>query len=196
MLGPDGDGHSELLSGRVGNPDNQRPDDIRVDEQHDADDQGQGFGRDGKDNGADTSLIIRSFDARLLNRLANDPDIRPFIGGNPDNPLDLSAAVANADNVFLAGEFGAFCCSWTAPDTYEIHTLILPEGRGKWAYRFAKGAREWMREFGAKHLWTRVAPDARGVASFTRKAGFSACGQNTIDLGAGPVTYDLFEWRA
>lgn len=141
-------------------------------------------------------MIERSFDADLFNRFINHPEVRPFIGGDPAAHIDLTAAVANPANVFLEGEHGGFCCSWSAPDTYEIHTLILPEGRGKWGYDLAVAGRRWMAEFGAKHLWTRVAPEMRSVRAFTRAAGFRPCGQNTIDLGAGPVTYDLFHWRA
>jgi hypothetical protein len=74
--------------------------------------------------------------------------------------------------------------------------MVLPEGRGNGLMTFAKAAVHWMREHGALHLWTRVPQDAPHVRRFTLKAGFQPAGQNTIDLGAGPVTYDLFDWRA
>lgn len=140
-------------------------------------------------------MIERSFDADKLNALVNDPSIRPHVGGDPDVRLDLTAAVANPNNVFLLGEHGGFLCDWMGPGDYQIHTFILPDGRGPWGFAFAKAGREKMAEMGALHLWTRVATDARHTRAFTMRAGFKPAGQDTLDLGVGPVTYDLYDWR-
>lgn len=110
-------------------------------------------------------------------------------------PIDLTSAVADRANYFLDGEYGGFACTWSAPGTYEVHTFIVPEGRGEWATRFAKDGKDYMAEHGADHLWTRVHPEAKHVRAFTLKAGFRPAGTHTIDLGLGPVTYDLFDWR-
>jgi hypothetical protein len=139
---------------------------------------------------------MRIHDADRLNYLVNHPDIRPFVGGDITQPLDLSSAVADEANIFLDGEHGAFCCSWTGPGDYEVHTLILPSGRGQWAYSFARAGRAEMVRLGAKHLWTCVHPDAVNVKFFTLRAGFRPAGQRIRDLGAGPVTYDIYDWRA
>lgn len=139
---------------------------------------------------------MRIYDADRLNYLVNHPEIRPFVGGDVTKPIDLTPAVNDPANIMLGGDHGAFCCSWTGPGVYEVHTLILPEGRGKWAYEFARSARQHIVELGAKHLWTRVQPDAANVRFFTLRAGFRPAGKHTIDLGAGPVEYDIFDWRA
>lgn len=131
-------------------------------------------------------------DANRINWFANHPEIRPFIGGTGE--LDLTA-ITKAPNVALFGEHGGFCLSWTAPDTYEIHTLILPEGRGRWAFDWANRSIEYMRSIGAQHLWTRVHPDARHTMIFTRKMGLRPCGEIETDLGDGPVRYMLFNRR-
>jgi RimJ/RimL family protein N-acetyltransferase len=141
-------------------------------------------------------MISRTLNRRLMESIANHPEVRPHIGGDPEAPLDLTAFFENDQNIALVGEHGGFLCGWSAPSVYEIHTMVLPEGRGQWAYDLAKAGRNWMEEFGALHLWTRVHPDAPHVRRFTLKAGFKPAGQNTIDLGDGPVTYDLFDWRA
>jgi hypothetical protein len=141
-------------------------------------------------------MIQRCFDAGRINDLVNDPSIRPHIGGDPDAPLDLTAAVNDRMNVFLLGEHGGFAFTWSAPRTYEVHTFILPEGRGPEALELALTARGWMEEHFADHLWTRVHPDAANVRAFTLKAGFEPAGSHTIDLGAGPVAYDLVDWRS
>jgi len=141
-------------------------------------------------------MIERTYDADRLNYLVNHPDIRPFVGGDITQSIDLTSAVANEANIFLNGEHGAFCCSWTAPNTYEVHTLILPAGRGKWAYSFARAGRDEMVRRQALHLWTCVHPEAANVRFFTLRAGFRPAGKYTRDLGAGPVEYDIFNWRA
>jgi hypothetical protein len=138
---------------------------------------------------------VRTVDAERINFLVNHPAVRPFIGGDPTTKLDLSAAVADTNNVFVEGKHGGFAFTWSAPCVYEVHTFILPEGRGAWAASFAQEARSYMQRLGARHLWTRVHPDAVNVRSFTLKAGFEPAGTHTIDLGAGPVAYDLFDWR-
>jgi hypothetical protein len=140
-------------------------------------------------------MLVRSFDADLLNDLINHPTIRPHVGGDPTVCLDLSALVADDKNYALLGPHGGFFMTWTAPGTYEIHTFILPEGRGPQARELALDARAYMADQGAHHLWTRVERGAENVRKFTLAAGLSLCGEQVLDLGAGPTTYDLFQWR-
>ena len=137
-------------------------------------------------------MLSRTFDADRINYLANHPDIRPHIGGDGASVLDMADAIADHDNVFLNGEHGAFCCMWSAPHCYEIHTLVLPEGRGSWAAQFARLGRDYMAATGAKHLWTMVHPEARNVKAFTLRAGLKPAGIRLTALGP----YDLFDWRA
>lgn len=140
--------------------------------------------------------MMRTFDADRMNYLINHPAIRPFIGGDPDVELDFTGPIANDENVFLDGEHGGFACIWTAPGTYEIHTFVLPEGRGEWALKFAEWGKQFLADLGAKHLWTCVHPDAANVRSFTLKMGFEPAGRHRVDFGQGPVLYDLFDWRS
>lgn len=141
-------------------------------------------------------MIHRSFDGALLNELANHPDIRPDVGGDGESFLDLAPHVAEHRNYFLSGDHGGFFGHWTAPETFEIHTFIRPEGRGQWAFEFAREGREYMASQGAAHLWTRVAETARHTRLFTLKSGFKPCGSQILDLGGGPVLYHLFNWRS
>lgn len=131
-------------------------------------------------------------DAGLINSYANHPDIRPFIGGAGE--LDL-AAVTDDPHVAIFGEHGGFALSWTAPGTYEVHTMITQEGRGQWAFDAAKEAIAYMVGIGAVHLWTRVHPAHRHTAIFTRKMGFKPCGAVLTNFGGTPEIYNLFQWR-
>lgn len=140
-------------------------------------------------------MIARSYDPKKLNYLVNHESIRPFVGGDITQPLDLSAALENPENVFLANEHGGFFFTWTAPDTYEVHTFILPEGRGQGAVDLALEARDWMELHGADHIWTRVPKGRENVRRLTVAAGFSPCGEQVLDLGGGPEAFDLYQWR-
>jgi hypothetical protein len=140
-------------------------------------------------------MISRSFDGDRLNYLVNHPTIRPFVGGDPATTLDLAPIAADDKNYLLLSDHGGFLCTWSAPGTYEVHTFVLPEGRGRAAYQLAIEGREYMASIGASHLWTRVERGAENVRRFTLAAGFSPCGEQVLDLGAGPTTYDLFNWR-
>lgn len=142
-------------------------------------------------------VLERSFATIAINALVNHPEMRPHIGGDPKLPVDLTDAIDNDRNVFLMGEYGGFCLIWCAPFCYEVHTLIRPEGRGKWAIEAAReGIRYMVEQYAARQIWTRVAPEQRNVRAFTLAAGMKPCGQDVFDIGTGPTIYNIYEWRA
>lgn len=141
-----------------------------------------------------TVALQRSAEPILVNALANDPAIRPTIGGDTKLALDLTAAVEDDKNIVLMGEHGGFILVWCAPHVYEVHTLIKPEGRGPWAHQAAEcGFGIMFDAYGAKHIWTRVLSTASNVRNFTIAAGFKPCGEEVFDLGDGPKVYNLYE---
>jgi hypothetical protein len=140
------------------------------------------------------SLLLRSFDAERLNYLVNHPEVRPTAGGDGQSYIDLSPFVPDEANHFLGGEHGGVFWHWTAPDTYEAHIFILPEGRGRWALDFAAEAIGYIQDQGAVHLWARVSH--RHTQLFTLRVGFKPRGERTFDFGTGPVLYKLYDWRS
>lgn len=144
-----------------------------------------------------TVSLQRSFDPDFVNALANHESVRPFIGGDLSQPLDLSQAVAQPLNVVLMGEHGGFLMVWSCPEAYEVHTMILPEGRGEWAAEAAIAARDAMFDiYGAALLWTRVAEGADNVLAYAEKAGMRRWGSMICDLGGGAHIYTILEMRA
>lgn len=137
--------------------------------------------------------MIRTTDATAINALVNDPAIRPHVGGDIWQFVDLTAVAAQPANLFLLGEHGGFGLVWTAPCTMEVHTFIRPAGHGAWALGAARDMVRMAGEHGARRLWTRVEPKDRHVAAFARRSGMRPAGQVTCDLGAGPVLYDTME---
>lgn len=138
-------------------------------------------------------MIEPTTDVQRINYFANHPEIRPTLG-NGDEELDLTPAVRDP-NVFLFGEHGGICWSWSAPDTWEAHTAVTQAGRGVWALQAARTAIRIMQERGAVQLWTRVHPEHRHTAIFTMRAGLKECGRHELDIGDGPVNWRIFNWR-
>ncbi len=92
--------------------------------------------------------IRRDFDAVAINRVLNDPEVRPWVADLGEGVLDLSKAVANQQNVLLMGEHGG-CMFYRMMDgMYEVHTQVLPSGRGQWVKDFLLAVRHYM--------WTRT----------------------------------------
>lgn len=142
------------------------------------------------------ATLQRCFDADPINALANDPAIRPFIGGDPSIPLDLTDSVKDRENVCLMGDHGGFLLIRTGKRVYEVHTMIRPEGRGQWSREAANMARDVMFDvFDAERLWTLVPREADNVRKFTEDAGLHVCGEGSIDYedGKGPQMYDIYE---
>lgn len=71
-------------------------------------------------------------DATFLNGVANNPAVRPMLGGVGE--LELSSYLADPNNVALQGAFGGFIAVKLEAGVYECHSMFLPEGRGKHAY--------------------------------------------------------------
>lgn len=142
---------------------------------------------------APSTGLRRHFDARRLNELANHPEIRPTCGGDGKSPLDFSAFVADRKNYAMVWDHGAFLFYWSAPQTYEVHIMVEPEGRGLAAYAKAAEGIVYMVSQGMERLWARVSDN--GPRHYTTQAGFTKCGTDTLDIGFGPVTYDLYHWK-
>lgn len=135
--------------------------------------------------------ISRHLDAERLNEIANHPDVRPTCGGDGKSLLDFTAFVADPKNHALVWDQGAFLFCWSAPQTYEVHIMVLPEGRGRDAYRMAQEGIDYITAHGAERLWARIV--SRSLRHYTAQAGFTKCGTDTLDIGFGPVTYDLYQ---
>ena len=138
-------------------------------------------------------MIAQTVDADIVNGIANNPDVRPYIGG--DGHLDLTPALENPLNVALWGEHGGWFYAWSAPGVYEVHTLVLPSGRGAWARNAAKQSLTLMSERGAVMIWTRIRRDLRHVRAFAVMCGLRSAGHASFDLGDGSHDYELMIWR-
>ena len=116
-------------------------------------------------------ILERISDATLINLIVNDPDVRPFVGPLEIGEIDLTDAAARPEHWFLLGEHGGFGLIWTAPNVHEVHTFILPSGRGKWAVEAAEAMIDFARKNGDTMLWTKIPPELKHVGAYARMMG-------------------------
>ena len=116
-------------------------------------------------------VLERTHDATLINLIVNDPDVRPFVGPLEIGEIDLTDAAARPEHWFLLGEHGGFGLIWTAPNVHEVHTFILPSGRGKWAIEAAEAMIDFARKNGDTMLWTKIPPELKHVGAYARMMG-------------------------
>lgn len=134
-------------------------------------------------------MLVRSHDAARINEVINHPTVRPAVGMPELDDLDMTPVVERPEHWFLMGDHGGFALTWSAPATYEWHSFILPEGRGKWAADARTEAIEYARQHGARMLWSKIPPDVPHVDRFARQGGMKPTNDVIVTLG---VPYRVF----
>ena len=118
-------------------------------------------------------MIIRSFDAHIINGIINRPEIRPYVGGSGE--LDCSALVNDRRNICLvSGDNGAMF-AWRGPGVFEGHVFFTERG---------KTARDTFRamltamfcQFDADLTWGLVPVGNRAARLFMRLVGTESRG--------------------
>lgn len=140
--------------------------------------------------------IAPSRDAEFLNRVVNDPSVFPWISLGLKPPLDLTALLADENNIFLANGFGGFLFIAKPDYIYEVHTQLLPEGRGKLALIAAKEAAFHMfTKTEAIRIDTTVAFGNKAADRLTRMMGFTKWGDTEVNgIPSHYYVLTLKEW--
>lgn len=119
--------------------------------------------------------LTRDFDAKRLNAIVNDPAVYPDVHGTIDGPLDFSMIAKNHNNYVLMGEHGGLIFHQHQPGLFEVHTQVLPAGRGKWALYMAKEALRWMFErTSCLEVITRVPQGNVAATALTKAVGMNS----------------------
>ena len=128
-------------------------------------------------------MLERSYDTAFINKVVNDPSVRPYVGSGVDGDIDTQILVDDPDNWFLMGEHGGFLLTETAPGVREVHTFVLPSGRGEWAAAARAKAIEYLREHGTEKLWTKIEPDSKHVISYALEGGMQITDEMVESFG-------------
>lgn len=88
--------------------------------------------------------MIRTLDAAVFNAMANDPTIRPWLGGI--GPLDLTGLVADPQNFALLTPQcdGGYLLIRRDLGLYEAHSLAYPSARGRPMLELARDGFRYM----------------------------------------------------
>jgi hypothetical protein len=82
--------------------------------------------------------------ADFANQILNHPAVRPDVADPAEGPIDIAPIVSNPAHLVLGGEYGVTVWLKYYEGCWEVHTAILPEGRGEWAKKFAEASLQHM----------------------------------------------------
>ncbi len=87
---------------------------------------------------------ITASDAHRINAILNHPEVRPWVADVAEGVLDITPQLMMTSNVCLMSEHGGCFFFRLMQGIYEVHTQVLPAGRGAWAKNFTREAAHWM----------------------------------------------------
>lgn len=116
-------------------------------------------------------MFRRTMDAAFFNVVANDPEVRPWLGGGAAQ-LDLTPVLANPANIGLIAEHGGWILTRHEPSVYELHTLFLKEGRGAPMFEAGEAALRYLfTATDCQEIVTKVPLSNCGAVMWARKCG-------------------------
>lgn len=128
-------------------------------------------------------IIQRTFNSHLINSILNDPSIFPMVTMDGIDKLDVSILIDD-ENYFLVvyhegNIIGLLMLIKQGEMKYELHTNMLPNGRGRVAFEVFKGLKEYI-SGKVRTLTTMVPIDNRPADWITKKVGFKFVEERTI----------------
>lgn len=139
-------------------------------------------------------IVRRTLDATFLNEVANDPAVRPALGG--EGELDLTDTVANPANLALVCSGGGFVLTPLSSGAYEVHSLFKP-GQGTAPVRAMRAAQEWVfTRTDCVSIWSKVPKSNRAAKGLALAGGLRPMFEGDL-LGFGPtemVELPIMRW--
>lgn len=111
--------------------------------------------------------LVRHTDAKVLNLIANDPDVRPWLGG--EGELDLEPLAADPANLVLltADASGGVIFTRIDAGCFELHTQFKRCGRGQARQAVKLALRQLFILSDCMELYTRVPETNIAARKFT-----------------------------
>lgn len=114
-----------------------------------------------------------STDASAFNRIANDPDVLPYIAIKGQDSIDFAAFFSDDRNIGFLGDGIAFVAHWLDHGMYEVHSMAIPEARGKGVLLAANEAiRHMFINTPCMELLTRVVDGNLAADTLAKAVGF------------------------
>lgn len=117
--------------------------------------------------------VTRIFDASILNEVCNHPKVRPWLGGDLEQPLDLTHIVNSPNNIVLCHDGFYAIYIQVQPGLYEVHTQASAVKPPQDTVASAQATLRWMfTQTNCIEVLTRV-PDGNARARrLTASTGF------------------------
>lgn len=135
---------------------------------------------------AEPYCVRRTFDARRLTEIANNPEVRPWLGG--DGPLDLEADVSNPANHAMVTDDGGFIAVRHEPGLYEVHSLFLKTGRSRTQDSMRDGLDYMFTRTDCVRLVTQAPDDNPAAAALAQSGGFKPMFRSEV-AARGPTVF-------
>jgi hypothetical protein len=135
-------------------------------------------------------------DLDFVNSIIRHPDVYPWVSDDNSPPPEqntLAQMLLGCESVFVlsSNEFTIFVFIPLNSIHFELHTLVLPEGRGKIAIASAKEAGKWIIEnTPCQKMKTMVPVFNRAAKWMSRKLGFKYEGTETKSFLKNGILYD------
>lgn len=115
---------------------------------------------------------MRTFDPTFLNSVANNPEVRLWLGGQ--GPIDLTATLDNPGNYAFCDDTGGFVVIQLHGARYECHTIFSPDRRGvKGVLDLMFAAQQYMfTQTPCDDIVTKVPDENRGADWLARAGKF------------------------
>lgn len=119
---------------------------------------------------------MRTLDHKFFEEIANDPAIRPQLGG--EGALSFAAMLASANNYAFKNECGGYIVHNLMPGMYECHSLFRKEPKGFGGIRdLMRQSLEYMFvQTDCQEIVTRVPETYRGAELLAKMGGFQSVG--------------------
>ena len=148
--------------------------------------------------------MIRTFNADSFNKIANDPDIKPWLAFEGEGYLDLSPLVNNFNNVCLLTdcENGGYILENKGDGLYIAHTLSKKEARGEPMMTLTQEGFQYLfLETDCLEVSTYVPDNSKAAKRWTELSGFRPTFHrpefltvNGERVGATFHTMTYFDW--
>lgn len=136
-------------------------------------------------------MLERTFNAERFDAVMRHPSVFPQVSLGMSELPSASDLVANISNVCLMNEHGGFLFRQFSPGQFDVHTIFLPEGRGRKALHAALEAKRIMFEdFHAHRLVTFVPFGNEPAKRLAEAVGFTADFESDC-MGVPGMTFKL-----
>lgn len=131
-------------------------------------------------------IIRRTLDATFLNAVANDPRVRPCLGGT--GPIDLGVVLEAMGGLALVCDDGGFVLTPLSPGNLEVHSIFKPDHDGA-PVKAMRAAMDWVfTRTDCVSIWSKVPKSNAAAKGLARVGGLRKVFERNHEM-LGPTEF-------